>query len=176
MTPRRKARRSRGTKRNQLDVLDDLKRALDDADELVLAVELGAFLEDRLRRAAGRDAINRIRTSVQKLDQSTLRHMPEVVADDIAGIRNLAIYEYLEDADELVYRTLSNGVPSWKDGVQRARRALIGDELPSPVPTRADGSLTAARPRTLCGKPVKATGRPCLLKRGHRGRCRSKLG
>lgn len=87
MTPRKKQRHDGSAQRPQHHVLDDLERALADADEFVLAVALDDFLEDRLRRAAGRDAINRIRTAVQKLHQTTVRLMPEVVADDIAGIR-----------------------------------------------------------------------------------------
>lgn len=106
MTPRRKPRAGARTKHTQHDVLAALGRALNDAEELVLAVGLQTFLDDPLRRAAGRDALNRVRTAVQKLDAATLRLMPEVVADEIAAIRNLAVYDYLEEADELVYRTL----------------------------------------------------------------------
>lgn len=174
MTPRRKPRAGARPKHTQHDVLAALGRALNDAEELVLAVGLQTFLDDPLRRAAGRDALNRVRTAVQKLDAATLRLMPEVVADEIAAIRNLAVYDYLEEADELVYRTLKNGVPQWRSGAERAARALQGEELPTPVPSRSDGTLAAARPRPLCGRPVRSTGRPCLLKKGHGGNCRSR--
>jgi hypothetical protein len=85
-----------------------------------------------------------------------------VVADEIAAIRNLAVYDYLEEADELVYRTLRNGVPHWRSGAERAARALTGEELPTPVPTRAEGTLAAARP-VLCagGWSGRRDGRAC---------------
>lgn len=171
MSARRRRDRTPKHQRAQRQLLDDIGEALDDAEDLVLSLDLDAFLEDRRTRGLARDVLNRVRTAVQRLDRQTLGRMPEFVGDQIADIRNLAIYEYGTDADELVYRTLANSVPAWRTGLERARQA---DAAARP-PGRADGTLDAARPRPLCGRRVASTGLPCLLKRGHGGNCRSVL-
>jgi uncharacterized protein with HEPN domain len=171
MSARRRRDRAPKHQRTRRQLLDDIGEALDDAEQLVLSLGLAAFLDDRRTRGLARDILNRVRTAVQRLDRQTLGRMPEFVSDEIADIRNLAIYEYGTDADELVYRTLANSVPAWRTGLERATRA---DAAARP-PTRADGTLDAARPRPLCGRRVASTGLPCLLTRGHRGYCRSIL-
>lgn len=105
-------RRDRAPKhhRTRRQLLDDIGEALDDAEQPALSLGLAAFLDDLRTRGLARDILNRVRTAVQRLDRQTLGRMPEVVSDEIADIRNLAIYEYGTDADELVYRTPANSV------------------------------------------------------------------
>lgn len=171
MSARGRRDRRPKSQRTQRQLLNDIGEALDDAEQFVLAIDLDAFLDDRKVRGLARDVLNRVRTAVQRLDRQTLGRMPEFVRDEIADIRNLAIYEYGTDADELVYRTLANSVPAWRIGLERATQAGAS----GPRPTRADGTLASARPRPLCGRRVTSTGLPCLLKRGHGGNCRSVL-
>lgn len=123
MSARRRRDRAPKHQRTQRQLLDDIGEALSDAEDLVLSLDLDAFLDDRRTRGLARDVLNRVRTAVQRLDRQTLGRMPEFVSDEIADIRNLAIYEYGTDADELVYRTLSNSVPASRTGLERGRQA-----------------------------------------------------
>jgi uncharacterized protein with HEPN domain len=175
MSPSNRRTPSGHKRRSDARLLEDLEGALADAEAYVLPLSLHEFLADRRTRGLARDVLNRIRTAAQGLGSDALRTMPELVPDDLAELRNLAVYEYVTDADDLVYRTLSNGVPKWRAGLDRTIRVREGREPATPLPRRADGSLAAARPERLCGKRVARTGEPCLLKRGHAGNCRSRL-
>lgn len=156
--------------------LTDLDEALIDAERFVVPLDVDDFMDDRKARGLARDVLNRVRTAVSKLDRKTLGAMPEFVPAEIAELRNLAIYDYGMDADELVYRTLQNSVPKWRRGVDRVVHDVGPDgELSATVPTRADGSLQQARPVPRCGQHMPRAGKPCVLARGHAGHHRSSL-
>lgn len=168
--------RNKGRPRSMEQRLADLDEALTDAERFVLPLDIDDFLDDRKARGLARDVLNRVRTAVSKLDRKTMGTMPEFVPAEIAELRNLAIYDYGVDADELVYRTLQNSVPNWRRGVDRAVHGAGPDgELPTTVPTGADGSLQQARPVPLCGQHMPRAGKPCVLARGHAGHHRSIL-
>jgi uncharacterized protein with HEPN domain len=113
--------RRRRDGRSADELIRDIHEALVDAEDHILSVGVDEFMEDRVLRGLARDVLNRVRTAVLDLDRGTLGRMPEFVASDIAELRNLAVYEYGLEADELVYRTLRNAVPQWRSGIDRAR-------------------------------------------------------
>lgn len=81
--------------------------------------------------------------------------MPKVVADEIAAIRNLAVYDYLEEADELVHRTLKNGVRAPLAQRCRASRTSLARG------GTADSRTDQGGRHLVCGaasSPVRATG------------------
>lgn len=169
------ARRKRGNRRPS-ELLADIHEALADAEEFLLPLTIDEFMADRKARGLARDVLNRIRTVVLALDRRTLGAMPEFVPDEIAGLRNLAVYDYGMEADEFIYRTLRNAVPKWRVGIDRVRDRFDADgALPTSVPHRGDGSLDRARPTPRCGHPMPRAGKPCVLPQGHRGNHRSTL-
>lgn len=169
------ARRSSGGQDTE-DLLAAIHEALADAEEFILPLPVDEFMADRRARGLARDVLSRIRTAVLRLDRQVLGSMPEFVTDEIAGLRNLAVYDYGMEADEFVYRTLRNAVPKWRAGIDRVREGLDPDaETPPAVPTRRDGSLQRARPTPRCGHPMPRAGKPCVLPRGHAGAHRSTL-
>lgn len=171
MTARRRSA-SRSTSR----LLADTHEALSDAEEFVLPLSVDEFMTDRKARGLARDILNRVRTAVLALDRKVLGSMPEFVPDEIAGLRNLAVYEYSMEADEFVYRTLRNAVPKWRTGIDRVRGAAGPEaDAPSAVPTRSDDSLQRARPIPRCGHPMPRAGKPFVLPKGHAGAHRSTL-
>lgn len=171
MTARRKRAR-----RSTEDLVPDIHEALVDAEEFVLTLAVDEFMDDRKARGLARDVLNRIRTAVLALDRKVLASMPEFVSSEIAGLRNLAVYDYGLEADEFVYRTLRNSVPKWRTGIDRVRHGFGPDgEFPTPIPARSDGSLGRARPTPRCGHPMPRAGKPCVLPKGHKGAHRSTL-
>lgn len=169
------ARRGPGG-RDAEHLLADIHEALADAEEFILPLAIDEFMADRKGRGLARDVLNRIRTAVLGLDRKVLGSMPEFVADEIAGLRNLAVYDYGMEADEFVYRTLRNAVPKWRAGIDRVREGLhVHGETPPTAPTRSDGSLQRARPSARCGQPMPRAGKPCVRPRGHNGAHRSTL-
>lgn len=170
MTARRKSHRSAH------NLLNDIHEALADAEAFVLPLDIDDFMADRKARGLARDVLNRIRTAILALDRKVLGSMPEFVPDEIAGLRNLALYDYGLEADEFVYRTLRNAVPKWRAGVDRTRHASDGDgETATTRPNRRDGTLARARPTPRCGHAMPRAGKPCVRPRGHSGAHRSTL-
>lgn len=168
--------RRRGGGRSTSEPLIDIHEALADAEEFILPLAVDEFMADRKARGLARDVLNRIRTAVLALDRKVLGSMPEFVPDEIAGLRNLAVYDYGMEADEFVYRTLRNAVPKWRAGIDRVRPGLDTDEhAAAQLPNRSDGSLQRARPTPRCGHPMPRAGKPCVLPRGHTGAHRSTL-
>lgn len=168
--------RRRRTHRGAQDLVIDIHEALADAEAFVLPLDIDGFMADRKARGLARDVLNRIRTAVVALDRKVLGSMPEFVPDEIAGLRNLAVYDYGLEADEFVYRTLRNAVPKWRVGIDRVRDAFDATgELPTTVPNRRDGTLARARPTPRCGHPMPRAGKPCVRPRGHTGTHRSML-
>ncbi|MBW3605625.1 MAG: hypothetical protein KY460_12105 [Actinobacteria bacterium] len=168
--------RRRPGRRSVEDLLTDIHEALADAEGFVLPLAIDDFMADRKARGLARDVLNRIRTAVIALDRKALGPMPEFVHDEIAGLRNLAVYDYGMEADEFVYRTLRNAVPKWRVGIDRVRYGSDADgELPTTVPNRRDGSLERSRPMPRCGHPMPRAGKPCVQPKGHTGAHRSTL-
>lgn len=168
--------RRRTSGRDAADLLADIHEALVDAEQFILPLAVDEFMADRKARGLARDGLNRIRTAVLALDRQIVGSMPEFVPDEIAGLRNLAVYDYGMEADEFVYRTLRNAVPKWRTGIDRVRGNLDSDaQTPSALPTRSEGSLQRARPIPRCGHPMPRAGKPCVLPSGHAGAHRSTL-
>lgn len=172
MSPRRGNRQRTPDEEEWIEAFHD---ALVLVEDEILPLTDEEYRASRVHQAAASDALSRVRTAAQHLTADTLRQMPEVNAQDIAAIRNLAVYEYPTRREMLVLRTLRNHAPSWRNGIDRARGATRDGEPPPPAPTRPRGSRLARREPRLCGKPVTSAGdAPCILRSGHGGHCRSR--
>ncbi len=76
------------------------------------------------------------------------------------------------DAFQVIAERVFDGLSQAIDTLDRQRSDPARLASASVVPQRAADNRSKT---PKCGKKVKRTGRPCLLARGHRGRCRSVL-
>lgn len=167
-------RRNRQRTPDEDEWIEAFHEALTLVEDEILPLTEEEYRSSRLLQAAASDALSRIRTAAQHFTGETLRTMPEVQAQDIAAIRNLAVYEYPTRREMLVLRTLRNHAASWRAGIDRVR-GTTRDGEPSPGAAAADPAGTRQRQQRLCGKPVRsADDAPCILRSGHGGHCRSR--
>jgi uncharacterized protein with HEPN domain len=172
VSPRRANRQRTPDEQEWIEAFHDALLLVQDE---ILPLTDEEYRASRVHQAAASDALSRIRTAAQHLTGETLRRMPEVNAQDIAAIRNLAVYEYPTRREMLVLRTLRNHAPSWRSGIDRVRGTTRDGEAPAARPTRSTGSRSARREPRLCGRPVASAGdAPCILRSGHGGHCRSR--
>lgn len=113
----------------------------------------------------------------------------EMSIEAMAGMRVRLLHMYWETDIAVVWQTISEDLPHILEIASREYRPpatgpTVFDEdatLALPAPPGHDMDSVSLEPLApsqppKCGKTVKSAGRPCLLHRGHRGRCRSVIG
>jgi len=145
-----------GGQRTPRKVLDDLARIVR-SSKTITDRGYETFMVDETQRLAGQQLISQLGEAVTHLDDTFRAEHPDVRWNEIRGMRNLVAHRYWAIDDDLVWQALLVHIPD------------LGRRLDLVSPQESGSGSTSP----VCGRVVKSTGRPCLLKRGHRGRCRS---
>ncbi len=144
-----------GKKRALRKVLDDCARIVR-SSKTITDRGYEIFMLDETQRLAGQQLISQLGEAVIHLDDDFRAQHPKVNWNEIRGMRNLVAHRYWAVDDDLVWKVLFEHIPA------------LGESLNLTIPKDIAPPST---PR--CGNVVKRTGRPCLLDRGHGGRCNS---
>lgn len=105
------------------------------------------FLENTPIQDAVMRRLEIIGEAVKNLPETLKQQTPNVPWQDIADMRNKLIHEYFGVDIKLVWNTIQNDLPSFKEQIQKILKNI------SPVSTRSDNDLQIAETEDL--KKVK---------------------
>lgn len=106
------------------DLLNDIAVACDAAGSFVAGVSEPAFLASDLLQSAVWAKITIIGEAASKLSRGLRSATAEVPWQDIIGMRNRMVHDYMSVDWPLVWRTVQNDLPALKQHIARVQNML----------------------------------------------------
>ncbi|MEM0203751.1 MAG: DUF86 domain-containing protein [Archaeoglobaceae archaeon] len=101
-------------RREFLDYVEDIIKAMEDALSFVEGVDYGDFVKDKKTIYAVIRALEVIGEAVKKIPISVRKHYPEIPWKEMAGMRDKLIHEYFGVDLKRVWKTVKEDIPNLK--------------------------------------------------------------